>query len=398
MTTLDLTWFELGVRAEIPDGGRLLPFLSAYFEPAIRLLPPSSAVDAIATLRVEVGPAPPEAPARGAGEPVVVDRSGGFLRCDGRIVERDGARWIWLSPSGALLRRAGTELTLWAPDEDAARVPVIRIVEDLILDEAQRRGAIVLHASAVVVNGRAVLFCGNKGAGKTTALLRALEITDGGLLANDNVCLVARGEHYQARAWPAFLKAEAGTVASTGPLARDLPDTHRRWLGDDAALWDIYEKVALYPAQAAVRFDARAVAEAVVGTLILPQFAPDRPPAVAPAVQADVERLLPELLQGVFNPNHGPWLQPLVDPALVYRSLAGFTTWLRRADVPIYTLSWAPSLSDLLLRVADLRAGRKLPAASTDDWPPLPQAGPPTLTFKARRGGPGPGGGTTAGR
>jgi hypothetical protein len=358
--------------------------LSAYFEPVIRLAPPSDVGTCVATVRVEIGRIPSEAPPISSGTPIAVDRSGGFLHLDGHVTDSANGRWVWLLPCEVLIRIEGDVVTVWARDEDAARVPVLRIVEDSILDVAQRRGAIVLHSSAVVANGRAVLFCGNKGAGKTTALLRALECTATELLSNDNVCLVETEGCYRARAWPAFLKIEAGTLASTRTLARDLPAAYRGWLGDDTALWDIYEKVALYPAQGAARFGANIVAEAGLGALVLPRFAPDQAPALVPMRSVEIEDELRGSLQGVFNPNHGSWLFPRVDPAQVHRSLDRWLGWLRNGQLPTFGLSWAPSLADLLVRVPALAAVRSVEPALADHWPPLPMAeAPAVITFKS---------------
>jgi len=53
----------------------------------------------------------------------------------------------------------------------------------------QQRGNIVLHASAVVADGRAMLFCGSSGAGKST--MAALLCRRGYALLNDDVCTLA---------------------------------------------------------------------------------------------------------------------------------------------------------------------------------------------------------------
>ena len=50
----------------------------------------------------------------------------------------------------------------------------------------QQRGSIVLHASAVSVGGRAMLFCGQSGAGKST--MAAMLCERGYALLNDDVC------------------------------------------------------------------------------------------------------------------------------------------------------------------------------------------------------------------
>jgi hypothetical protein len=390
--THDFRWFDLVVRAELPERGELLAFLSAYFEPAIRIEPARGAVSSgpIAMVTAALGPPPPDAPDPVTGAPIAVDRSGGFLRCDGWLVETSATRWIWLVQFDAMVRVRGPEIAVWAPDERRLRVPLLRIVEDVVIDEAQRRGAVVVHASSVVADDRAIVFCGNKGAGKTTALIRALEIEGVALLANDNVCLVPEAGGYRARAWPAFFKAEVGTVASTGLLAGAFPPSCAPWRNDPAARWDIYEKVALYPRQAAAQLGAATVVEAPLGALVFPQFRPDHPPALA-AMPADAaaERL-PAFLQGVLNPNHGSWLGARVEPDTVRAALQRFIAWLTAAGLPLYALSWAPSIADLIGRLPHLgglgRGVAPLPASDTEDWPPLP-ASPLTaaITFKSRR-------------
>lgn len=389
--TLDFCWFDLVVRAELPERGELLAFLSAYFEPVIRIAPAGDAGSGapIATLTATLGPPPPDAPDPAAGVPIAVDRSGGFLRCDGRLVEAAGTRWIWLVQFDAMVRMRGAEIALWAPDERRLRVPVLRIIEDVVLDEAQRRGAVVVHASSVVADGRAIVFCGNKGAGKTTALIRALEIEAVALLANDNVCLVPDAGGYRARAWPAFLKVEVGTVAGTALLSGAFPPSCAAWRSDPAARWDIYEKVALYPRQAAARLGAAIAVDAPLGALVFPEFRPDRPPAIAALPPDAAAGRLPAFLQGVLNPNHGPWLGPRVEPEAVRAALQRFTAWLSGAGLPLYALSWAPSIADLLGRLPHLgglcRSVAPFPAGA-DEWPALPDSPlAAAITFKSRR-------------
>jgi hypothetical protein len=180
-----------------------------------------------------------------------------------------------------------------------------------------------------------------------------------------------------AHAWPAFFKAEVATIAGTAELVRDFPPEHRAVLADDRALWDLYWKVPLYPAQCADRFGTRIEREAPLAALVFPRFAPLEPTGLRARSAHGLEADLLAALQGIHNPNHPEWLGYNPVPAARPREqLLSMLDCLR--DVELYDLVWAPSLDDLLGQVTALRAQRKtFRACATaepipDGWPPLP--------------------------
>jgi hypothetical protein len=79
-----------------------------------------------------------------------------------------------------------------ACEESMPHVPIFLIgtVFGILLHQ---RGQIVLHASAVQVDGRAVLFCGASGAGKST--LAAAFAQRGYALVTDDLCSVSLNAH-----------------------------------------------------------------------------------------------------------------------------------------------------------------------------------------------------------
>jgi hypothetical protein len=96
------------------------------------------------------------------------------------------------------LMRQGREIVF---DVDAACEPgalALYLMGTCFAILLQQRGQLVLHASAVAVDGRAMLFCGRSGAGKST--MAALLCRRGYALLNDDVCsLTPSGGVYHIR-------------------------------------------------------------------------------------------------------------------------------------------------------------------------------------------------------
>jgi len=363
------------------DAPQTLRFLDAYLRPYFDVADAPSPHEGALEVAVYVGRSPPDAPDFTPAPSMVIDASKGFLRCTGQVVQSGTTTWILMQPFGVRVQvhPARGAIDVWADSDAALRVPMLRIIEDWVLNEVQRSGSVVLHASGVVADGRAFLLVGNKGAGKTTGLCRLLGAYDVDKLANDNVCIAMVDGVVVARGWPAFFKVSAGTIAGTPPLADDFPPAIQSLLADDAALWNVYEKVALYPVQGAQRFGARVEPQARLAVIYLPTFRTDVSPGVAAIELQDAAGRLSPFLLGTRNPNHCDWLgiNP-VDDAHVQRSLRTLAAALPASGVALYQVDWAPAFEDLLARTAELRPFNKAIrqcAASRkpdDGWPPLP--------------------------
>src|SRR5436190_17257795 len=90
----------------------------------------------------------------------------------------------------------------------------------------RQRGLLVLHGSAVTLNGRAVVFCGASGWGKST-LAAALHRRGHPLLADDfaAIRIGARGGA-TLRAAPPFLKLWPDSARTLGLSTAALPRVH----------------------------------------------------------------------------------------------------------------------------------------------------------------------------
>jgi hypothetical protein len=310
---------------------------------------------------------------------ISVNRSGGFLRCSGYRQDDGASRRILLQPFQVevWIDIAHRKAQVFGRDELSLCIPLIQIIEDTILTALEARGAVFLHASAVVADNKAILLVGNKGAGKTTALCRLLKLFDVSKLANDSVVLWSKGNSVIVRGWPSFFKVSVATIAGHEELAPVFPPNLRDRLHDSAALWAVYEKVALFPGEAAELFHQNIEPEAPLSTIILPQFGKNHIPSVTAVELAALGDEMLAYIQGSQNPNHSDWL----GFGSVEKDASGIELlrMLGKArEARAFRLEWAPSLDDLLADVPELRMARNAIIACENvsgrqsAWPGLP--------------------------
>lgn len=137
--------------------------------------------------------------------------------------EQKHSRFILRWNDGALfvMQADGSLLWVsWPPGSDADKVLSAYFPGNVLGFLLRLRGAFCLHASAVVYNGRALLFAGPPGAGKST-LAAALVHRGAALLADDLVAL--RPAAGALLAWPGFPQLNLWPAAARqllGPAAR----------------------------------------------------------------------------------------------------------------------------------------------------------------------------------
>lgn len=94
--------------------------------------------------------------------------------------------WLRIQSSGRFLMEGGKRILYQPLVEGDPGELVLQLIGTCFSIILQQRGRLVLHASAVSVGGRAMLFCGESGAGKST--LAAMLSDRGYPLLNDDVC------------------------------------------------------------------------------------------------------------------------------------------------------------------------------------------------------------------
>lgn len=172
----------------------------------------------------------------------------------------------------------------------------IRLLGPVLALWLERRGHVALHASAVVVDGRAALFAAAGGGGKTS-LAAALMERGARLLADDIVAVeAAAGRSFRAR--PGY------------PQLRLWPDLAERFLGGTAGLERVHPEhaklrapVAASEAPAAGGFGGFHGGPATIARI----FLPERRPAGGAGGPISISPLAPreavvELLRRSFSP------------------------------------------------------------------------------------------------
>jgi len=140
------------------------------------------------TLLIEVAREPLAAP---VGEPVSVLEDEAGMRWYASYETRDGCMLV-LPPSGSFLLEPGTGRVVVDAGDGDPDLLEHRIASSAVCTLLSLRGDLVLHASGVEVEGRAVLFCGPTGRGKSS-LVRALGESGRRVVGEDGICVSLAG-------------------------------------------------------------------------------------------------------------------------------------------------------------------------------------------------------------
>lgn len=130
--------------------------------------------------------------------------------------EPDGAFVVRDEQFGTFYRvdRAARQVEVLAHrDRPALRTPLMRIVREIAMNHARRRGELFVHASSIAVEGRAALFCGVKNAGKTTLLIHTMTTLGAGFLGNDRAVVTFDDATTRVRGMPSIVTVRPPTLA-----------------------------------------------------------------------------------------------------------------------------------------------------------------------------------------
>jgi hypothetical protein len=227
------------------------------------------------------------------------------------LLTRDSTGTITaVSPNEQIAYRSeqlGGHVTIFGHAVQPVALATARIAREMIRAALLRDGWTLLHASAVVRDGRALLTFGDKGAGKTTtALLMASRGAQ--LLANDRVFIKRFGAELRVLPWPSAAAIGLGLLDALGlyGVVRDRlqagehlhPTQHQDvtdalFAGRREPLWEPggkrERKVQVFPDQFAGWFGMELATGGLAAALLFPRIDPSGVPALV-----DGERTLGE--------------------------------------------------------------------------------------------------------
>lgn len=217
----DYTLYGLVVRSDLPLSG-------------LQAAAAGQAVDVRITLGEGAPPlAHPEGP--------VPYRQGGARAQDGTDVRRDvhGNFWFRYSDGTAfIVDAAATEIRAWWADSSTLADTATYLLGPVLGFALRRRGVLALHASAVIIDGRAVPLVGWSGAGKSTTAA-AFAAAGDPVLADDVVAIrrvegdvMAYPSYQLLRLWDESERILFGTAGQL-PLITPTWDKRALPLGDD---------------------------------------------------------------------------------------------------------------------------------------------------------------------
>ncbi len=149
----------------------------------------------------------------------------------GRDAESMVAEWPGLAKLS--VRRDGTDVQ-FQPSASAAAVDIAKLQQGALpLLLAHLRGDIPLHASAIAIGGRAVVFLGGAGDGKSTLAAALCEREGASLLGDDAVVIVRSGDSFDVLAldeshWLDVPAARAVGRSAGGPFREGKAPFERR--------------------------------------------------------------------------------------------------------------------------------------------------------------------------
>lgn len=163
------------------------------------------------------------------------------------IAELEGGRMVLKVRTGVKFLQAPGWAVAFGPTEDHPN-QVINFVNTQILNHFQRDGWVACHAAAVRTANRGLAISGLSGGGKSTTMLRLMEIAGTQYVTNDRLLVRGGGSQTDALGIPKLPRINPGTIVTNARLAGMLDEEREEELRtlEPDELWHLEEKYDLF--------------------------------------------------------------------------------------------------------------------------------------------------------
>ncbi|GEL98360.1 hypothetical protein [Cellulomonas terrae] len=281
--------------------------------------------------------------------------------------------WSHVDRPSVILARPGDRcVTLGSPADPESKAEPIRCLREMFTKNVERDGHLVFHTGAVVVDGHGLVFCGEKGAGKSTTVISLLE-AGAEYLSNDR-SYVGRSQDgaWTALPWPTTAAIGMGTLYhfpqlrtwmergggwGYEPQTRLGPDARHELLrtrspGELAAMPD---KLELTAEELAGSLGARVAPHAALSCVVLPRLdlGCDEP-EVRPATRQEAAAVLRSQCFTPSDDHYPDWLRWRTASEMDLRRAADDLVDRLVHEVPLATMRFGDLRGERGRRALDL--------------------------------------------
>ncbi|MCV0429739.1 MAG: HprK-related kinase B [Roseibium sp.] len=163
------------------------------------------------------------------------------------ICNLEDGRMVLKIRTGVQFLQAPAWAIAFGPTEDYPN-QVINFVNTQILNHFQRQGWVACHAAAVCNADKGLAISGLSGGGKSTTMLRLMEVAGTHYVTNDRLLVCKRDNHVDALGVPKLPRINPGTIVTNARLAGIINDEREEELRnmEPDELWHLEEKYDLF--------------------------------------------------------------------------------------------------------------------------------------------------------
>lgn len=94
----------------------------------------------------------------------------------------------------------------------SSEIPIVEFIRDIVYKDQEIRGAIVLHSTAIAKDGKVIAISGNKGAGKSSLMLKCIYDLNYSLVTGDKLFMRLQNGSLIIKGWPDYPHLGMGTI------------------------------------------------------------------------------------------------------------------------------------------------------------------------------------------